>query len=155
KRQERDQAFLLKLSDELRPLTDAIAVQHTASRILGEHLEVSRAFYFATELQREGIVYTVASDFYRHPEMPSLIGRHSGVTFGTGLLDKVTRGETLVVSDLNELDGLSAPERQAYLAINVQAFIVVPLVKDGEYVAGFAVLDSQPRRWRADEVALV
>src|SRR5262249_19293154 len=63
KRQERDQAFLLKLSDELRPLTDAIAVQHTASRILGEHLKVSRAFYFATELQRQGIVFTVASDF--------------------------------------------------------------------------------------------
>jgi PAS domain S-box-containing protein len=155
KRQERDQAYLLKLSDELRPLTDAIAIQHTASRILGEHLEVSRAFYFATELQREGIVFTVASDFYRHPEMPSLIGRHPGATFGTALLDKITRGETLMVSDVNDLHELSAPERQAYLSINVQAFVVVPLIKDGEYVAGFTVLDSQPRQWRPDEVALV
>ncbi|HEX7798184.1 MAG TPA: GAF domain-containing protein [Vicinamibacterales bacterium] len=155
KRQERDQAYLLKLSDELRPLTDAIAIQHTASRILGEHLGVSRAFYFATELQREGIVFTVVNDFYRHPEMPSLIGRHPAVTFGTALLDKITRGETLVVPDVNDLHGLSAPERQAYLAISVQAFVVVPLIKDGEYVAGFTVLDSQPRQWRADEVALV
>jgi signal transduction histidine kinase/CheY-like chemotaxis protein len=87
--------------------------------------------------------------------MPSLIGRHSGLTFGTALLDKITRGETLVVPDVNELSGLAPSELQAYRAVNVGAFVAVPLVKNGDYVAGFAVLDTQPRHWRPDEVALV
>src|SRR5262249_25707973 len=132
-----------------------VAVQHTASRILGEHLGVSRAFYFSTELQREGIVFIVASDFYRHAEMPSLIGRHPGATFGTALLDNITRGDTLGVQDVHALPGLGPSCRRSYLMIHVQSFVGVPLIKDGEYFAGLNVLNSQPRVWRPDEIALV
>ncbi len=42
--QER-QAFLLKLSDALRPLVDPAAIQEAAARILGEHLRASRVAY--------------------------------------------------------------------------------------------------------------
>lgn len=39
---EERQAFLLELSDALRPLADPVAVQEKASRLLGEHLGVDR-----------------------------------------------------------------------------------------------------------------
>lgn len=155
KRRELEQTYLLKLSDELRPLTDALAIQYTASRILGEHLGVSRAFYFATERDPEGAVFSVARDFYKHAEMPSLIGRHSAATFGMALFEKISAGDTLVVPDVNALSMLTPQERQAYLSISIQAFVAVPLIKNGEYVAGFTTLHSTPRRWRVDEVALV
>ncbi|HEX8378555.1 MAG TPA: PAS domain-containing protein, partial [Pedobacter sp.] len=38
-------AFLLKLSDALRFLSDPVAVQETASRLLGEQLQVERTYY--------------------------------------------------------------------------------------------------------------
>ena len=43
------QAFLLALSDAIRPLGDPEAVKAAASRVLGEHLQVNRAFYAEVE----------------------------------------------------------------------------------------------------------
>ncbi len=42
---QKRQAFLLSLSDALRPLSDPIAIQAEAARLLGEHLRVGRAYY--------------------------------------------------------------------------------------------------------------
>jgi PAS domain S-box-containing protein len=155
KRREREQACLLKLSDELRPLTDAIAVQHAASTIIGEHLEVSRAFYYATERGPEGFVHIVAQDFYKHADMPSLVGRHLQSEFGKAVYEKLGAGETLVVPDVNQLPVLTPTELQRYLSLSVQAIVNVPLIKNGEFVGGLVALHSLPKRWRADEVALV
>jgi PAS domain S-box-containing protein len=47
KQHEQRQDYLLKLSDALRPLADALQIQAEASRILGEHLGVDRAYYVA------------------------------------------------------------------------------------------------------------
>src|SRR6516165_848110 len=38
-------AFLLRLSDSLRPLSDPLDMQEAASRLVGEHLQVNRAGY--------------------------------------------------------------------------------------------------------------
>src|SRR3712207_506992 len=42
---EARRAFLLKLSDALRPLSDPIAIQAEAARLLGEYLGSGRAYY--------------------------------------------------------------------------------------------------------------
>src|SRR5262244_468574 len=42
---EERQAFLLRLSDALRPLGDPLDVQEVASRLLGEHLRANRVGY--------------------------------------------------------------------------------------------------------------
>src|SRR3712207_3528873 len=42
---EARQAFLLKLLDALRPLSDPIAIQAEAARLLGEYLGSGRAYY--------------------------------------------------------------------------------------------------------------
>jgi PAS domain S-box-containing protein len=155
KRQEAEQTCLLKLSDELRPLTDAIAVQHTASRILGEHLGVSRAFYYAVEREAQGFIHVVARDFCADTNMSSLIGRHAQAAYGKLVFEKLSAGETVVAPDVKDLSILTASERDAYLALSIRAFVMVPLIKNGEYVGGFATLHLQPRTWRDDEVALV
>ena len=41
---EERQAFLLALSDALRPLADPVAIQGEACRIVGEHLDVDRTY---------------------------------------------------------------------------------------------------------------
>src|SRR6059058_4841461 len=47
-REERE-AFLLRLSDALRPLSDPLDVQEVAARLLGEHLRVNRVGYAQLE----------------------------------------------------------------------------------------------------------
>ena len=48
-RSEERQAFLLRLSDALRPLSNPLDVQEVASRLLGEHLRVNRVGYAEIE----------------------------------------------------------------------------------------------------------
>ncbi len=133
------QTFLLALSDALRPLTDPAEVQSTASRLLGQHLGVSRAFYFAVEAQDGGYTHAVEKEF----------------VFAESAFADLHRGKAVVVSNVNRLSVLSDAERSAHLAARVQAFIAVPLVKRGEFVGGFVTLHSAPRDWSEQEIALV
>lgn len=152
---EAQQGFLLKLSDALRSLTDAIGIQEKASAILGEQLHVSRAFYFAVEREPTGFVHIVKKDFYCQPGMQSLIGRYAQVEFGERVFENLAIGETLVVADVTKLPTVTSEELQRYLTLEVRSFVAVPLIKDGEYVAGFIVEDLEPREWTRAEIALV
>src|SRR3712207_9350268 len=49
---EKRQAFLLRLSDTLRPLDDPVAIQETACCVLGEHLDVDRVQYGTLDLEQ-------------------------------------------------------------------------------------------------------
>ncbi|MGH7058284.1 MAG: sensor histidine kinase, partial [Acetobacteraceae bacterium] len=81
----------------------------------------------------------------------SLTGRYPQSAYGKNLVADLERGEPLVVADIGSLPHLTAEQRRAYRALDVQSFMVVPLVKDGEYVAGLAVLDGSPRDWKPSE----
>ncbi|WP_072015974.1 PAS domain S-box protein [Leptolyngbya sp. KIOST-1] len=145
---ERD-AFLVTLNDTLRPLTDAIDIQATASRVLGEHLNANRVAYFEVQ----GADYVVAQDYVNGAE--SLRGGYPIESFSTELLATYRRGHTAAATEVMSDPDLSAAQRSAYAAIQIAAYIGVPLVKQGEFMAGLAVHSSTPRRWTADEIALV
>ena len=70
-REER-QAFLLQLSDALRPLTDSGEIQGTAARVLGQHLGTDRAYYVNIDAAHE---FVVARDWHR-PGAPSYARRY-------------------------------------------------------------------------------
>jgi len=67
---EERQAFLLKLSDALRPLADPIEIQSEAVRILGEHLDVSRVAY--GEVSEADACIRFASNFVA-PGAPDIV----------------------------------------------------------------------------------
>ena len=70
---EERQAYLLRLSDALRPLADPIEVQEVASRLLGEQLQTDRVFY--SEMDEARGQLRVERDFVREG-MPSLAGTY-------------------------------------------------------------------------------
>ncbi|HET7556744.1 MAG TPA: hypothetical protein VFK08_01570, partial [Rhodanobacteraceae bacterium] len=57
--------FLLKLTDSLRPLSDAAEIQSHASRMLCEHLGTSRAMYAEIEGEPDARVYAIRGQFVR------------------------------------------------------------------------------------------
>ncbi|MBW4528545.1 MAG: GAF domain-containing protein, partial [Phormidium tanganyikae FI6-MK23] len=141
-------AFRLALSDALRPLADPVAVQATASRLLGEYLRVNRVVYFEVR----GTDYVIERDYANG--VAGLVGGYPIDSFGSKLLAEYCAGRTVCVSDVSTDAHLSPAQRSAYTAIQIGAHIGIPLVKDGEFVAGLAVHTSEPRAWTADEVAL-
>jgi PAS domain S-box-containing protein len=144
---ERD-AFLVMLTDALRPLADPVEVQATASRVLGEYLGANRVAYF----EIRGADYFVDRDYVNG--VAPLAGGYSIDSFGPQLLAAFRAGHTVSESNVKANPNLSVTQREAFAAIQIGAYIGVPLLKNGEFVAGLAVHSSEARVWTQDEIAL-
>ena len=141
--------FLLRLNDALRPLSDPGAVQETAARLLGEHLQVNRAGY----AEIEGREYVIRREYARG--VPPLVGQGPVGTFGASLRDAYRRGDTVVVNDVPSDPRFTDPERVSLQARQMAAFIGVTLLKGGRLVAAFGVNHATPRAWTTMEVELI
>jgi PAS domain S-box-containing protein len=146
--EERD-AFLLKLSDALRPLSNPAEVQETAARLLGEHLGVNRVGY--AEMEDNG--YVIRCEYTRG--VAPLVGHGPSGTFGAALRDAYRRGETVVVSDVSSDPRFTADERVSMRRRQIAAFIGATLVKNGRFLAAFGANQVTPREWTPTEIALV
>jgi two-component system CheB/CheR fusion protein len=154
---EERQAFLLRLSDALRPLDDPAAVQNTAARVLGEHLGATRAMYAEIEGEPGGETGILRGQ-YLGPDAATLAAfpeRYAYRDYGEHVMALRRRGEAMVVTDIATDPAFSATERAVWAAGGMRAAITVALVKQGRMVADFGVQSAVPRAWTADEVDLV
>jgi PAS domain S-box-containing protein len=145
---EQRQAFLLKLSDALRPLRDAAEIQGMACRVLGEHLHANRVCYVEVTPTESIVEQDYTSG------VGSLVGRWKNADFGKAMLEALRRERVQVETDLDRMPGLSEAERANYRAIEVAAQIVVTLFKGGRWIANFGVHSATPREWTKLEMAL-
>ncbi len=143
------QQFLLRLGDALRPLADPLEVQEVAARVLGEHLHADRVAYF--EVNDED--YVIQRDYTA--SVPHLAGRYPTASFGPRLLGKYRAGQTAVAGDVETDPQLAPAQKAAFAAIQTRAYVGVPLVKRGKFVAGLAVHMAGPRIWTPAEVSLI
>jgi PAS domain S-box-containing protein len=142
-------AHLLALNEALRPLADPLEIQATACRMLCERLKANRVAYF----ELRGHEYVVECD---HVDgVNSMVGRHRVAPFGERLFDHYRAGHLAICNDVAADQALSPAEREAYAAIQVGAYIGVPLVKNGEFVVTMGVHTREPREWTVWETALV
>lgn len=151
---EADKAFLLKLSDALRPLSDPLEIQGEAARVLGEQLGVDRVRYVEIESGKDGDYYVVRQG-YRQPDVKGFLGRYRAADFGTFAAETLRAGRTLVLDNARFDNRLDEQARTAYLAVGTLAAVTVPLIKAGRHIAAIAVHQTSPRAWTADEIALV
>jgi PAS domain S-box-containing protein len=154
RRSEERQTFLLRVSDALRPLADPQKIESEASRIVCEHLQVSRAYYADVETGDEGDVFVVDGD-YHSDGISSLKGRYRARDFGEQQLKEFHAGRTIVVRDINSEPLLSAEERSRYANLQIASHIAVPMLKDGQFFAVFGVHHSTPRLWTLDDISSV
>ena len=147
---EERQAFLLDLSDALRPLADAAEVQATAARILGEALRADRV-YFGEMRESEGVAI-VRAEYLRGPG-PSVVGVYRYGDFRETIAGMQT-GHAYVMPDVQRSEALSVHTRAAYAALGLAAFVTVPLIKAGRLVWSLTVASGTPRAWTAQEIAI-
>lgn len=147
---EERQAFLLELSDALRPLADVEAIRSAACGRLGKHLGASRVYY--VDYDPAAGVGRVGND-YRLPGLPSLAGEYPFEPF-KWTYERISNGVTWVVPDVGTDTELPAAERDFFQAQGVASWINVPLAKDGVLEAALCVVQAEPRQWTADQTIL-
>jgi PAS domain S-box-containing protein len=146
---EEREAFLLRLADTLRPLSDPSAMQEVTARLLGEHLHVNRVTY----ADIEGTDYIVRLSHANG--VAPLAGRGSLALFGQWVLESDRSGEPHVVNDVRTDPRFTESERARLQVAEVAAFAGVMLVKAEQRVAAFGVSNATPRAWTKTEVDLI
>ena len=137
---------------EMHPeVVDPLAIQGEASRLLGERLLTDRACYVAIDEAQGSIV--VERNFVR-AGVPSIDGRYPLTAFNW-LDSTLPMGGPVVVADARASRLIPDADRPAVAAVNVGAFVVAPLIRDGRLVATLNVSDRSSRAWTPDEVELV
>ena len=150
RRNQERQAFLLELSDALRPLAAPDEIRHAACGVLGRYLRAQRVLYADTNeagLSIPGPQYVDG--------VPLLAGEFRFEDFDASLPERYRQGQPVVECDVAQSARLSAAQLAAFAELKIAAYVVVPLLKGGRQVGRLAAHFSAPHAWTAHEVELV
>jgi len=140
--------FLITLNERIMPVRDPVQIRDIALRLIGDHLEASRVDY----AQVEGNEFVIRGSYGRGVQ--SSAGRCPMAWLGENIAAACRCGETAVVSDVHTDSRLSDAERAKLLSVEIAAFIKVPMIKEGRWMATFALHSATPRQWTRDQIAL-
>jgi PAS domain S-box-containing protein len=142
------QAFLLRVSDSIRPLGDPARILAETCRLLGTYLRVERVVYGRIS----GDDCLVADDYVNG--VASMAGQFRWTDLAGSRVEEIMSGDVLISND-TAADPRTAANRDALQSAEIGAYVCPLLVKDGRWVAVFGIHSRTPRVWTADEIALV
>jgi PAS domain S-box-containing protein len=142
--------FFVELDDRLRSLVDADAIALTAATCIGSHLKANRCTYADVDDLRG--TFHLTGNYV--DGVGGIVGRYDSAAFGEDFLRSMRAGEAFVVADV-ATDPRLAGVRDAYQRAQIGAVIIVPLLKDGRFVAGMALHQAVPRAWTGFDIRLL
>ncbi len=149
---ERRLRFLLELKRRLRDLADPHEVMATAAAMLGRQLGATRVGY--GEIDDTGEFLTVERD-WSADATATFAGQYRLLAFGRPIIEELRAGHTVCVNDVSA-DPRTTEETVAaeFVRTGKPATIIVPLVRNGRWLASLYIHQAEPRHWREDEVRL-
>ncbi|HKY83040.1 MAG TPA: HWE histidine kinase domain-containing protein [Sphingobium sp.] len=145
------QAFLLRLSDALRPLADPVKVQRTAMALLCDHFHAIRAIYFEIGADGDAIIGAEGADISGIP-IPTTL-RLSG--FGEWVSKALADRQPVQMHDVDLDPRLDDARRAAYRSYGVRASAGIPLFKGGHVAVMMAIHLAEPHDWTAKDMQLL
>jgi PAS domain S-box-containing protein len=149
---EERQAFLLKLSDALRPLAEPFAILREASRILRTHLGAVRVAY--AEMSEDGVNCTLLAEDGAEGTVP-LRHTYSWADFDPSGLATLSQGRVISREDVRAAGDLTPEQKANMAATGFRAYMIAPLMKSGRLVALFVVHFDSPRKPAPNEILLL
>jgi len=145
---EARQAFLFRLHESLRNLTEPREILTAAATHLGQHLGAARVGY--SEIQPDGETALVTNGYA--DGVAPVNGLFPLTMLGPQNAAQLLRGETVVYDDVqSEEHGV----RDFWLQLGTRAHISVPLIRHGRFTGSVYVTHIKPHTWAADEIALI
>ncbi len=144
-------AVLARVSELIRTLRDPYELSYAVAESVGRHLKVRRCLFNETDLERD--LEIVHRDYCDGAE--SVAGEHHISDYSSITSRDMELGKTVVNYD-SQTDPRTAPDYQrSYAATGERAYIAVPLLRNGRWVASLWASDAEPRQWTKEEVALL
>ena len=148
---ERRQAFVVRLSDALRLITDPDTVMRVSAEELGEELDVDCCGF--TRFEPDGLT-AVVGNVWNRAGLPGVQGVHRAHDYGTGMQTALTSGEVVRIDDVDSCP-LTAGGEGAFGNLRTRAILQVPMLDDGRLTASVWTLSATPRVWKNEEVDLI
>ncbi|HZH11078.1 MAG TPA: PAS domain-containing protein [Microvirga sp.] len=148
---EERQAFLLRLGDKIRRLSDPEAVVAATARALGERLGVTRVAY--AEIDEAAGLASVPRGWVDETA-EHLPERIRLADYGEILIERLRAGGTLRV-DNTATDPVTCGSYAVLDMIAARALVSVPLFKDNRFAVSLNVHQDRPRTWTDSEVELI
>jgi len=151
RRAEQDREFLYKIAENIRIAEDPQELLAYVSRATGEFLGAHRCLFNEIDLEKD--LETVRGDFSREGE--SIAGTYPVSAYSPVTSDEMARGSTVVNHDAATDQRTSAMFDKVYGPSKERAYVAVPMLRDGAWVASLWCSDDKPRRWQQHEIELL
>jgi len=145
---ETRQAFLFRLQDALRALSEPAEILTTAATLLGRHLGAARIGY--SEMQPDDETVLITNGYV--DGAPPVNGLFPLATFGARHEREMRQGRTLVYEDV-QTDDQGA--RAFGLELGTRAHVSVPLIRNGRFTGSLYVSHFKPYAWQPVDIALI
>ncbi|HWQ12291.1 MAG TPA: ATP-binding protein [Roseiflexaceae bacterium] len=151
KRAEQDTRLIAELAERIRLAEDADELLWATQEVVGEYLRVRRCFFAEVDVPNDrGLV---RRDYCRG--VPSLVGEYRLSACSPVTMAEIMAGRTIVNCD-TQADRRTAPLYEStYRVYGERAYMAVPLMREGHWVAALRVSTDEPRQWEPREVALL
>ncbi|HLM25288.1 MAG TPA: ATP-binding protein [Pyrinomonadaceae bacterium] len=142
---------LVRVSELTRTLQDPYELSYAVAESVGRHLKVRRCLFNETDIERD--LEIVHKDYCDGAE--SVAGEHRISEYSSITSHEMELGNTVVNCDSKTDPRTAADYHRAYEANGERAYVAMPLLREGRWVASLWASDDQPRQWTREEVSLL
>ena len=148
---ERRLDVLFRVSELVRTLRDPYELSYAVAQTVGLELDLRRCLFNETDVERD--LEVVHRDYCNRAE--SVAGVHRISDYSSTTTAEMMRGEAVINCDSKTDPRTAADYKRSYEPTGERAYVAVPLMRDGRWVASLWVSDDQPRQWTKEEVSLL
>jgi len=145
---EARQAFLFRLQDALRTLSEPAEIIIAASTLLGQHLGAARIGY--SEMQPDDETVLITNGYV--DGAPEVNGLFRLAIFGPHHEQEMRAGRTVIYEDV-QADDRGA--REFGHELGTRAHVSVPLIRHGRFTGSLYVTHFRPYSWTPADIALI
>lgn len=142
---------LVRVSELIRTIQDPYELSYAVAQTVGSHLNVRRCLFNETDVERDiEIVHRDYTD-----SAASVAGEHRISAYSSVTTHEMQLGNTVVNCDSKTDPRTAADFGRIYKPNGERAYVAVPLMREGRWVASFWASDDQPRQWTKEEISLL
>ena len=142
---------IFRVSELIRTINEADDLSYAVACTIGKHLNVRRCLFNETDVERDlEIVHRDYCD-----GAASVAGEHRISDYSSVTSADMLAGKAVVNFDSKTDPRTAADYARSYESTGERAYVAVPLMREGRWVASLWASDDQPRQWSKEEVSLL